>query len=220
MDTNKVYEKFLQKLDSVGTQSIAVDKGSFCFMFNEAMNKEVEFFIKNKNDEDIRYLQKILNTKEILPTDDKKLYRSFALPTDYFTFSSAIGVASNDICKNVTISLYEIKNQNKDVILSDEYSKPSFKYRECPFYIGNDSLNVYVDDSFDLQTVILDYYRYPVQIRLIDEDVFESPFDDNYRVEFDAKLVDRIITTAVSDFQISIKDGTYRVNRERAIQKL
>lgn len=221
MNTSVIYEKALLKLDAVGTNSIAVDKGSFCYYFNEAMNQQIEFFLANKSDENIRYIQKLLTTEEILsPPKTFTLYQHFNLPDNYFEFASVVGKASNRVCKNVTMSLFEIKNQNKDEIISDEFNKPSFLYREAPFYIGNDTLNVYVDDTFTMDKIILDYYRYPVQIKLIDPENYESNFDETAQVEFDDRLVDRIISTTVSNIQIGIKDGTFSIHREKSVQKI
>src|SRR5690606_6434573 len=221
METRKVYEKFKLKLDAVGTTNIAIDKGTFCYLINEAQNKQIEFFLSNKTDDNLRYIQKLLKTEEITASNTShRLYTGFYLPTDYFEFSSAVAIANSGSCKNIVLDLFEIKNQNKDVIISDEFNSPSFLYRETPYYIGNQSINVYKDESFEVSRVVLDYYRYPVQVRLIDEDNFESDFNENYQIEFDDKLTDRIISTAVSDFQVSIKDGTFQVNRERGVSKI
>lgn len=221
MTTAEAYERTLLKLDAVATESIALDKGSFCYYFNDSQNQLIENFIQTKTDENIRYIQKILTTKNILSnTKTQNLYQDFSLPEKYFEFSSVRGIASNNICKNVMFDLYEIKNQNKDVILTDEYNKPSFLYREAPFYIGNDTLNVYVDDTFSLSEIILDYYRYPVQIQLIDPENFESDFDETSQCEFDDRLVNRIITNTVSLIQLGIKDGTFATNRQKSVQKI
>lgn len=221
METRKVYEKFLLKLDAVGTTNIAVDKGSFCYIFNEAQNKQIEFFLSNKTDDNIRYIQKLLTTEELtLANNYNRLYTSFTLPANYFEFSSATAIADSENCKGVSLDLFEIKNQNKDIIISDEFNSPSFLYRETPYYIGDGKINVYKDSSFEVKAVIMDYYRYPVQIRLVDDNNFESDFNENHQTEFDDRLVDRIISTAVSDLQVSIKDGTFSVNRERGVSKI
>lgn len=221
MTTAEIYERSLLKLDAVSTESIAIDKGSFCYYFNDSQNQIIEHFIQTKTDENIRYIQKLLTTKDVLSTNTKyEFYKEFPLPEDYFEFSSVIGKASDNKCKDVTMFLYEIKNQNKDIILSDEYSKPSFLYREAPFYIGNNCVNIYIDNTFKLDKIILDYYRYPVQIGLIDPYMFESDFDENKQCEFDDKLVNRIISNTVSNIQIGIKDGTFAVNRQKTIEKV
>lgn len=219
MQTRKVFEKFKLKLDVQGTTNIAIDKGTFCYLINEAQNKQIEFYLANKSDDNIRYIQKILTNKTLITKSRTHNLNSFPLPSDYFEFSSAQALADSDKCKGVSIDLFEIKNQNKDIIISDEFNSPSFLYRESPYYIGDDKINIFVDD-FEIEQVYLDYYRYPVQVRLIDEDLFESDFDENYQIEFDDRFVDRVISTAVSDFQVSIKDGTYQVNRMRGVEKI
>lgn len=220
MTTEKVYEKLLTKLDGVGSNNIAVDRRRAVLVINEAQNKLIEYFLSPvKRDENIRYVQKLLTDLEI-PTGSltSELYHKVELPDNYFEFSSIVGFGEKDNCKNKKINLWEIKDQNKDEILQDSFNKPSFKYREAPYVISEDHVKVYTLREFNLNKVILNYYRYPVQIRQLDE-FPESPFDESYQLEFDDKMVDRIISNAVAELQMNIKDETFQINKNRTIQK-
>lgn len=222
METQKVYEKLLTKLDGVGSNNIAVDKQRAVLMINEAQNKWVEYILSPvKRDENIRYVQKLLVDKTInIGSMRSTLYDRVPLPDNYFEFSSVTGYASKNNCKDVLINLYEIKDQDKDQILQDEFNKPSFLYREAPFTISEDNLKIYTMDEFELKKVVLNYYRYPIQIRQTDEEDPESPFNETYQIEFDDKIVDRIISNAVAELQLNIKDGSYEASKQRTIQKL
>lgn len=221
METQKVYEKTLIKLDGVGTNNIALDKSRFVLTANEAQNKIIEHFLSNKTDENLRYIQQILVDKKIQSSGvENNLYSKVLLPEDYFDFSSVIGYGTKGMCNNKQINLYEIKDPNKDEILIDEFNKPSFLYREAPFVVSQDMLKIYTMEEFVLDNVILNYYRYPIQIRQVDPDDPESAFDDTVEIEFDDKLVDRIISEIVSEIQLNNKESVFQQNKIRAQQKL
>ena len=219
METYKLYEKLLLKLDATGSQNIAVDNSRAIISLNEAQNRMVEFFLSTKQDDNLRYIQKLLKSQEIERTSEEKLTNNFSLPDDYFDFSSIVGYGSTEKCKGKKFHLYEIKNQNKDEILNDEFNKPSFLYRESPYYISEDSVKIFVDD-FKMDKVILDYYRYPVQLRLIDEDNPESDFDEGFQIEFDDKLIDRIVSETVFLIQVNNKESEFQVNSQISKTKI
>lgn len=219
METYKLYEKLMLKLDATGSQNIAVDNSRAVIALNEAQNRMVEFFLSTKQDDNLRYIQKLLKSQEIERTSEEKLTNNFSLPDDYFDFSSIVGYGSTEKCKGKKFHLYEIKNQNKDEILNDEFNKPSFLYRESPYYISEDSVKIFVDD-FKMDKVILDYYRYPVQLRLIDEDNPESDFDEGFQIEFDDKLIDRIVSETVFLIQVNNKESEFQVNSQISKTKI
>lgn len=219
MDTQLVYEKLLLKLDATGSQNIAVDKSRAVIALNEAQDRIVEFFLSTKIDDNLRYIQKLLQTKEIDRSSKEKLTDNFNLPEDYFEFSSVIGYGSTEKCKDKKFHLYEIKNQNKDEILNDEFNKPSFLYRESPYYISQDAVKIFVD-NFEMDRILLDYYRYPIHLRLLDEDNPESDFDPDFEIEFDDKLTDRIISEAVMLIQVNNKESEFQYNSQIAKTKI
>lgn len=213
MDTNLVYDKLLIKLDATGSQNIAVDKSRAVIALNEAQNRMVEFFLSTKQDDNLRYIQRLLKSQQINRTSEEEFTNNFELPDDYFEFSSVIGYGTRGKCREVKFHLYEIKNQNKDEVLNDEFNKPSFIYRESPYFIGDDAVKIYVDD-FTIDSIVLDYYRYPTQLRLIDEDNPESGFDTDYNLEFDTKLIDRIVSEAVFLIQVNNKESAFQINSQ------
>lgn len=219
MDIHLIYEKLLLKLDATGSQNIAVDKSRAAIALNEAQNRMVEFFLSTKIDDNLRYIQKLLRTEQINLTGEEPLVNYFKLPVDYFEFSSVVGYGSKDKCLNKKFHLFEIKNQNKDEVINDEFNKPSFLYRESPYYISEDSVKVYVDD-FKMDKIVLDYYRYPIQLRLLDEDNPESDFDTDFTLEFDQKLIDRIISEAVFLIQVNNKESEFQMNSQISKSKI
>lgn len=221
MQAERGYEKFLMKVnENFETSKIAVDRGRFVILANESMNKMVENILDRKQNDEIRYIQKLLvKDKKILKESSTETADYFPLPDNYFDFSSAYTKAQKDSCNNQKINLYEIKDDDSIEVLSDEFNKPSFIARETPFTFSSDKVTVFKED-FTNKELYLSYYRYPIQIRLLDEDNPESGFNINYEFEFDNKFVDRIISMACSEFEINSENPKYQINKQQAINKL
>lgn len=221
MQAETAYTKFQMKVnENFETSKIAVDRGRFVIISNESQNKMMENILDRKKDDEIRYIQKVLvKDAKIKKESSTTTADYFPLPDNYFDFSSAYTKAHKDSCTNQKISLFEIKDDNSIEIMQDEFNKPSFIAREAPFTFSSDKLAVFKDD-FTNDELYLSYYRYPVQIRLLDEEDPESGFDPNFEFEFDDKFVDRIISMAVSEMKINNEDPSFKISKQQAIQKL
>ena len=130
MNSSQVFDRFLIKAEKNSTNDfIAVDKGRFVELGNEAINKYVEFIYERKNQDDLRNIQTLLVDDKKIPGDIKDGYTLFPLPENYFDFSNAYGSATKGSCK-AKISLFEIKDFNRNLIIfADEFTTPSFEYR-------------------------------------------------------------------------------------------
>lgn len=221
MTTQTAFDKFQIKVNkNLETGSIAVDRGRFVLIFNEAQNRLIEYILDKKNEDDVRYIQKILISDFPISSSESKIgYQNFPLPKDYFDFSSVNASASKEKCQNKQMFLFEMKDDNKNELLQDEFNKPSFEARESFFNITSDNLRVYTDD-FTLDKILLSYYRYPVQIRLLNNDDPESDFDNSINPEFDDKFVDRVLSIASGEFELNVENPKSQFDKQRAIQKL
>lgn len=221
MTTQTAFDKFQIKINkNLETGSIAVDRGRFVLIFNEAQNKLIEYILDKKNEDDIRYIQRILVSDfPVSSSQSKTYYQDFQLPENYFDFSTVYATATKEKCKNKQMFLFEIKSDDKNEILQDEFNKPSFEARETPFNITADNLRVYRDD-FILDKVYLSYYRQPVQLRLLNEEDPESDFDNTINPEFDDKFTDRILSVAAGEFELNAENPKSQANKLGAIQKI
>jgi len=221
MNVQLAYDKFQIKVNNNSeTGKIAVDRGRFVLIYNEAQNKLIEYILDKKNEDDIRYIQKILvSDHSIIESFSKLDYQEFDLPTDYFDFSSAYAKASTDKCSDKKITLFEIKDDNKTSILDDENNTPSFISRESLLHITSDKVKVYKGD-FKIDKLLLSYYRYPVQIALENLENPESDFDMRFNPEFDDKFVDRILSSASGEFELNTMSQKAQFDKQRAQQKL
>lgn len=221
MDTNKAYQKFIIKINkNATTDSIACDKGKFVVIINEAQNKFQEFILDKKGDDEIRYIQHLLVEDHLISeSNPHKDSQDFALPKDYFDLSNVSAEATKETCSKQKIDLFEIKNDDKNNILSDEFNNPSFKYREAPYNLSSNKVKVYKTD-FTVDQITLSYYRYATQIELQTPNNPESDFKATTNLEWDNKTADRIISLAASEFELNNGSDKYQANKMNAAQKI
>jgi hypothetical protein len=213
------YQKFIIKINkNAQTNNIACDKGRFVLIYNESQNKEIEYILEKRANDSIRYIQKLLVPSKLLKSKKKdKSFDLFTLPEDFFDFSTLFGMATKECCKEVSLDMYEIKSENENLVTFDEFQKPSFEFREAPYYISQDSIKVFKDD-FEYNGLHLTYYRYPKQISLKNPENPESNFSKQ-EIELDDKIVDRIISRASAEFEMNNSNPKYQVDLQRTIQK-
>lgn len=214
---DQVRERYLNKAERNGVNDgIAVDKLRFSLLYNEAGKKILTLHLQNRGIDDVRYIQKFLKLKHKVPYESKsidgKIY-NFPLPKDYFDLADAEARASKGKCSH-TINLVEIQTENYTEIIQDEFWKPSFEWEEAPYTINSDNLSVYVSD-FTISDILLNYYRYPAQLRLIDETDPESEFTSDSIIEWDEKSLDDVITLMVFNLDINSNNPRFQLQTLR-----
>lgn len=220
MTQEQFYQALVIKLnENATTDKISIDKARACVLGNNTQNKLIEIFLDRKFEDDIRYIQKILVTDLLITSSNTfKDYTEFILPKNYFDFSNLHILASKGVCENKRMTCEEIKDDDKNHILDNTYLKPSFKHREAPFNLASDKIILYTADDFTTDSAILSYYRYPIQMGLIDEYNPESKFNNNI-LEFDDKFMNRVISLCASEFLLNTDDQKFQAEKQNAIIK-
>lgn len=220
MTAEQIEQSILIQLQANGTtDKIQTNRGRIAVTYNRVQNQVIEYLI-DKSDDDNRYLQKIkeLNIElDKVSTKEKNLDK-FKIPTNYFDFINVEAFASKGECANQRLNLNEIKGGNKNALLTDEFSKPSFKFRESLYIIAKDTVNFYKED-FNIDKVYMDYYRYPIQISLENPSNPESRFTTG-ELEFDDKLTNRIITLTSAALMLNGNDPKYQALKQEVLQKI
>lgn len=223
MNIEQAYLKFLEKVNKNFTNdNIEVDRGRFIMIFNEAQNKIVEWILEKRNEDEIRYIQKLLIYDKKLELNNKILnHENFSLPKDFFSFSNVQVYADSGSCKSDKLYAFEIKQENIEELLQDEFNKPSFEYRETFYSIGSDSINIYTLNEFTIGKVFLTYYRYPIQVDIEGYLKDDGKYSINVNPEFDDKLVDRILTNCAKEFSVNNDNlDKYQVEKDRIYSKI
>lgn len=220
MTQQHFYEALTIKLnENATTDKISIDKARACVLGNNTQNRLIEIFLERKFEDDIRYIQKILITDKVISSSKvSKYYTEFLLPQNYFDLSNLFVLASKGICENKRMTCKEIKDDDKHHILDNAYLKPSFKHREAPFNLASDKIILYTADDFTTDSAILSYYRYPIQMGLIDNYDPESNFNSNI-LEFDDKFMNRVIDLCAAEFLLNTDDQKFQAEKQNAITK-
>lgn len=222
MKTSQVYDRYILKAEKNGTNdNISTDKMRFIENYNEWCIRYSLYIYDSKNEDDFRNIESLLiPNKKVEKSKKERDFYSFDLPDNYLEFSSAFALGSKGNCKNKKIDLlYEINDIERAIYLSDEFTSPSFEYREAPYFIGAGAVNVFYTD-FTIDSIILSYYRYPKKLRLQNPDNPESDFDDSFDVDFDEKSINRIISAAVGGFDLNNNSERATLNNTFAKQDL
>ena len=214
---DQVKDRFKVKSEKNGTNdNIAVDNLIFSLLYNESQNKYLTLQLQQRGTDDVRYIQKFLildNKLSYISTTHGK--ENFKLPKDYFDLAAPRGEAKKGNCTH-KMHFEEVRTENIEEILIDEFSKPSFEWEEVLYTVNADTLSVYTDETFSMSEVLLNYYRYPSQIRLIDEQDPESGFNPNSIIEWDDKTLDDIITLMVFNLDINENNPRFQLQTLRA----
>lgn len=213
---DQVKDRFLIKSEKNGTNdNIAVDNLAFSLLYNESQNKYLTLQLQQRGVDDVRYVQKFLILDKKIDYISKLHNKeNFKLPEDYFDLSAVRGKAQKGKC-SFWMHFEEIRTENIEEVLIDEFRKPSFEWEEVLYTVNADKLSVYTDSTFSMSEVLLNYYRYPSQIRLINDQDPESGFDPNSKIEWDDKALDDIITLMVFNLDINENNPRFQLQTIR-----
>jgi hypothetical protein len=208
-------DRYIVKSEDNGTNdNIAVDNLRISLLYNESQNKFLTLHLQQRGIDDVRYIQKFLVLdKKVRYTSKSHNKYNFKLPKDYFDLADVRANAEKEKCKRL-ISLVEVQTENLNEVLQDEYSKPSFEWDESIYTINSDQLSIYVDD-FQISDILLNYYRYPSQLRLIDDNDPESDFTNDSLVEWDDKSLDDIVSLMVFNNDINMNNPRFQLQTLR-----
>ena len=215
MTPEEAYLKFLQKVNKNYTNdNISVDKGRFVQVYNESQNKFIEWALDKRNEDDIRDIQELVVLDKKLNEGGKfEEHQSFNLPSDFFSFNNAKAFATKGSCGNTRIFLNEIKHENEEEVLRDKFNKPSFEYREAPYTIGKNAVNIFNGD-FKINRVLLNYYRHPIQLDIAGYTNINNKPSVSVIPEFQDEVIDRILSIAAKEFNIN-SDNLERVGIDK-----
>jgi len=209
-------DRYIIKTEENATNdNITVDNLRFCLSFNESQNKFLTLQLQNRKIDDIRYIQNFLVLDKNIPLTSKNQDKyNFKIPENYFDLANAKAKAVKENCSDL-IYLTEVRTENLNELLQDEFNKPSFEWREALYTVNSNQISIYTDGDFKIEKLLLDYYRYPNQIRLLDEENSESKFDETLGIEWDDKSLDDIITLMAFNNDINENNPRFQLQTLR-----
>jgi hypothetical protein len=196
----------INKLDSQDYDNIE------CWQIVEAFNKaQVEWIrrqlhginmVKEGDEQSTRRkddLQVLLST-DSLTIIDKDIYYEAGLPVEYLQWKRVDVWANKECCDKRRMTVYLAEEGNLNQLLRDDAKKPSFEWAETFATLKGNKVNVYTDNTFNIERADLVYYRQPIKIQI---NGCVDPYTNiastaNVACEFKDDIIELIIDEAVS----------------------
>ena len=207
MQIELAYLNFLDLVNQNNTNNnVSVDKERFVLLFNFISNRYVAWILDKRNEDQIRYVQKLLVKRKPLQSGNfDSQTNEFKLPEDFFDHSNVYATAQNEKCASMKLNLFEVKSEDLEELLADDYNKPSLEWSETFYHFSSDNLVFYVD-NFKIKECQLTYYRYPKKVDIAGYyDEFGNQ-SSNIDPELDDKAVNQILLAMSKDFAINNGD--------------
>jgi hypothetical protein len=210
----KIKER-LNKIDSQDYDNIE------CWTIVEAFNKaQVEWsrrqlhginLVKEGDEQSTRRkddLQILLRTHDLILANKDYYYRA-PLPLDYMQWKRVDAYAKKDCCNKRRMTIYLAEEGNLNQLLRDKSKQPNFEWSETFATLIDNTVHIYTNNDFDVESGDLVYYRQPVKIQIqgcVDPYTGQaSPV--NVDSEFKDDIVELIIDEAAAILAGDIESG-------------
>jgi hypothetical protein len=144
-------------------------------------------------------LQVLLST-QTLTLADKEYYYTGNIPAEYLEWKRVDVNAKKDCCEKRRMTVYLAEEGNLNQLLRDANKRPDFIWGETFATLIGNTVHIYTNNEFEIQSADLVYYRQPIKIQIqgcVDPYTsVESPV--NVPCEFKDDIIELIIDEAVA----------------------
>ena len=144
-------------------------------------------------------LQVLLST-QTLTLADKEYYYTGNIPAEYLEWKRVDVNAKKDCCEKRRMTVYLAEEGNLNQLLRDANKRPDFVWGETFATLIGNTVHIYTNNEFEIQSANLVYYRQPIKIQIqgcVDPYAsVESPV--NVPCEFKDDIIELIIDEAVA----------------------
>lgn len=219
MTVNEAYKYMQDRLNRLGSNfGDNIPKHAFVLAFNSVQLQWVEDRIKLAETNIIRKdeVQQLLKETDPLKPTQTNNYYEINLPSDYFHYKRSVSHAPCEI-RNILK-----KEGDINLLLRDEFWKPSIEWGETLCTLIGNKLRVYSDleNSFQISDIVLVYYRYPISINMSDgfTDV-NGVITTDVHPEFQGSSLIEILNDTCNLLSADTSDQwNYKTTQERGIK--
>lgn len=202
MTAEEAYIQYIQKAESNGSiDRISNSRGAFAMLYNQVKDRVIMYVI-NKNFLEVeQYIQELLKSR-IEIVEDGGLYK---IPEDFLSEQTVtLTVKHRDKCqgRKFEATAYRIIPKELNFYLNNEDYKPSFEWREFPYYLTEGNIKIELDNKTLIDKVELTYYRQVPEIEMVDRMDPESRFRTQ-NLGLSDYMAERIVSACVGEFKFS-----------------
>lgn len=220
MNNNLLQLKIKERLNKISSSDY---DNIECWKVVEAFNKAQLSWTRRRlreaeeNLTRIDDLQILLTPRTLKGRNYSQYFETVVLPDDYLAFSRMVVYGSTEDCpKKRSIKVYEAQEADADVLLTDDYKKPSFEWAETFCTLLSNKIRIYTDSKFNVDEPVLTYYRLPrpIQIAGCSNPSNGSIYSTNHICEFKDDIAEILVDEAASILAGDVQD-TFNYQRTK-----
>ena len=148
-------------------------------------------------------------------------YASNSFPKDYFQWKRISAKMKADCCEPRPAMIYLAEEANVDELLRDVNKNPNFQWAETFCTIGGNVIKIYTANKFDLEDVVLTYYRQPRRIQILGtvNPYTTGPSLEEVECEFKEDVIELLIDECVKIITGDIESITANQIAEQSVEQ-
>lgn len=148
-------------------------------------------------------------------------YASNSFPKDYFQWKRISAKMKADCCEPRPAMIYLAEEANVDELLRDVNKNPNFQWAETFCTIGGNVIKIYTANKFDLEDVVLTYYRQPRRIQILGtvNPYTTTPSLEEVECEFKEDVIELLIDECVKIITGDIESITANQIAEQSVEQ-
>ena len=148
-------------------------------------------------------------------------YASNSFPKDYFQWKRISAKMKADCCEPRHAMIYLAEEANVDELLRDVNKNPNFQWAETFCTIGGNVIKIYTANKFDLEDVVLTYYRQPRRIQILGtvNPYTTEPSLEEVECEFKDDVIELLIDECVKIITGDIESITANQIAEQSVEQ-
>jgi hypothetical protein len=144
-----------------------------------------------------------------LTLSKRESYFQCNIPGDYLQWKRIDTFAKKDCCDKRRMAVYLAEEGNLTQLLRDKSKQPSFEWGETFATLINNTIHIYTNDEFDVESASLVYYRQPRKVQFLNCSDPYTGVASTADIECEMKddIIELIIDEAVSLLAGDIESG-------------
>jgi hypothetical protein len=166
-------------------------------------------------------LQPIITHEPLTLGKKDGFYASNIFPKDYFQWKRISAKFKKDCCPARRGMIYLAEEGNVDELLRDVNKNPNFEWAETFCTLSGNVIRVYTDNKFDIEDVVLTYYRQPKRIQIkgtVNPYTTEATLEE-VECEFHDDVIELLIDECVKIISGDIESITANQLAEQSVEQ-
>lgn len=199
-----------------------LNRGQIAFVLSkyEGDNKaRTGFEETQKRVQDLQRLHKTNQPLAVTPFNKEVFNAALSSATGFMLLTRIAAIRANQgECKNEPMKFFvETQTDDLNEDLRNPNRRPDFKWREVLYRIAEDIIQVFTDGTFAINSVVIDYLRYPNRIDVAGYKHFSGTLSTDVDCELPPHTCPEIVRLAAMEFEFDINNPAAQSKAQKLI---